>query len=258
MSEHDLLALESYQLLPRVLHDVHEVDSSLELLGRALDSPILPLLTAGVSQLETLSLLAADAVLAQGDSFHFERAVPLLEPQKMGELMPKMRKLAARHVPAIALDLSLLAESAPFGFQPWKPKTREDLAELAAAAGCPLWIYGIASPADAEIAAEAGLDAIVVYSGAGDYLGGPATIEILPEIVDAVAGMTAIYAGGPVRSGIDVFRYLAVGAEAVVVDSDRALTNLGAELHYAMRLTACETLTDISYDAIFAPLFGEL
>jgi hypothetical protein len=48
-----------------------------------------------------------------------------------------------------------------------------------------------------------------------------------------------------------------VGAEAVVVESDRSLHALEAELHYAMRLTGCALLADIGYDAIFAPLFGD-
>ncbi len=89
-------------------------------------------------------------------------------------------------------------------------------------------------------------------------MGAPATAEIFPDIFDAVAGTLAVYAGGAVRGGIDVFRYLALGAEAVVVDCDRAPENLRAELAYAMRLTGCRTLADISYEAIFAPLFSEL
>lgn len=257
MPERDIAALESHQLIPKLLHDVHEVNSRFMLLEQDLDAPIVPLVETAV-QLETLSLVGADMALIQGDAFAFDCAVPLLPSQKMGELMPKVRKLAARKVPALALDLSLLAETPPFGSNDWRPKTREDLAELAAAAGCPLWLYGVSSPKDAEVAAEAGLEAIVVHSGAGYYLDGPATIDIFPEVFDAVAGMISIYAGGPVRSGVDVFRYLAVGAEAVVVDSDRSLANLQAELAYAMRLTGCGTLADISYEAIFAPLFKEL
>lgn len=257
MPERDIAALASYQLIPKLLHDVHEVNSGFALLDQDLAAPILPLLEVAVSP-ESLSLVNADIALSQGDTFAFDCMVPLLPTQKMGELMPKVKKLAARNVPALALDFSVLAETPPFGTSDWRPKTREDLAELGAAAGCPIWLYGICSPKDAEIAAEAGLEAIIVHSGAGYYLDGPATIDIFPEVFDAVAGMISIYAGGPVRSGIDVFRYLAVGAEAVVVDSDRSLANLQAELAYAMRLTGCETLADISYEAIFAPLFKEI
>lgn len=261
MPDNDISALETYQLIPRLLHDVHEVDSRFALFGEDLDAPIIPLLeadAAGAVALETLSLVTADLVLAQPEDFDFHRTIPLLKTDKMGELMPRVRKFAVRNVPAIALDLTVLAETAPYGTNAWRPKTREDLAELAAAAGCAVWLYGVSSPADAEIAAEAGLDAIVVHSGAGYYLNSPGTIDLFPEVFDTIAGMISVYAGGPIRSGIDIFRYLAVGAEAVVVDSDRSLANLIAEFHYAMRLTACETLADIGYDAIFAPLFGDI
>lgn len=259
MPERDIAALESYQLIARVLHDVHEVTTQTEVLGQTLTAPIIPLIETSAAKLElqSLSLVDADLLLSQ-TAVVLDRAIPLLKPDKMGSLMPKVRKLAARNSPALALDFTQLAETPPYGNQVWKPKTREDLAELRAAAGCPLWLYGITSAADAVVAMEAGLEAIVVHSGAGFYLEGPATIEIFPEVFDTVAGMIDVYAGGPVRNGIDVFRYLAVGAEAVIVDSDRPLPNLQAELEYAMRLTACETLADIGYEAIFAPMFEEL
>lgn len=255
MVDRDVAALLSYQLIPRVLHDVHEVDIRTTILERSLKSPILPLVDTPV-KLETLSLVDG-ALLLEHESFIAANAIALLKTEKMGELMPKVRKLVSRGIPALALDFTILADTPPYGNNIWKPKTREDLAEIRAAAGCPIWLYGICSPHDAELAMEAGLEAIVVHSGAGYYLEGPATIEIFPEVFDTVAGMMSVYAGGPVRSGIDVFRYLAVGAEAVIVDSDRALVNLEAELMYAMRLTGCETLSDIDYDAIFAPLFNE-
>jgi 4-hydroxymandelate oxidase len=255
MSERDVLALSGYQLIPRVLHDVHEVDTHFSLLERDLTSPIVPLIDTLV-KLETLSLVDG-ALLLEHESFDAQHAIALLKTEKMGELMPKVRKLVNRGISALALDFTVLADTPPYGNNTWKPKTREDLAEIRAAAGCPIWLYGICSPRDAELAMEAGLEAIVVHSGAGYYLEGPATIDIFPEIFDTVAGMMSVYAGGPVRSGIDVFRYLAVGAEAIIVDSDRSLANLQAELVYAMRLTGCERLTDIGYDTIFAPLFKE-
>jgi 4-hydroxymandelate oxidase len=225
-------------------------------LERSLHFPMIPLIDSGAQKLETLSLLEAHYLLDQ-DSLDALQAIPLLKTEKMGDLMPKVRKLAAKGVPALALDFTVLADTPPFGTNTWKPKTREDLAEIRAASGCPIWLYGICSPDDAEIAMEAGLEAIVVHSGAGFYVEGPATIDIFPEVIDAVAGMMSVYAGGVVRSGIDVFRYLAVGAEAVIVDTDRSLANLHAELNYAMRLTGCETLADIDYDTIFSPLFKE-
>lgn len=256
MPEHDFAALDSLQLIARLLHGVLEPDTRAQLLGRDLAAPLLPLLDAPEGGAETLGLLDADALLRyEGD---FEALLPLLKPEKMGLLMPKVKKLAVRGVPGFVLDLTALAESPPYGGLEWHPRSREDLAELRAAAGVPLWLYGVSSVSDAEVASEAGLEGVVVNTGAGVFLGAPATAEVFPDIFDAVAGTISVYAGGAVRSGVDVFRYLALGAEAVVVDSDRSLLNLRAELAYAMRLTGCGTLADISYEAIFAPLFSEL
>lgn len=258
MEDHDLVALSGFQLVPKLLHGVHEADTTVRLLGRELAAPILPLLGTVVPlPSKTLSLLDADVLLRhpEGAASPF---LPLLKPEKMGQLMPKVRKLAAQGVPGFVLDIGALAETPPFGLLEWHPRTREDLAELRAAAGVPLWLYGVGSVPDAETASEAGLDGIIVNTGAGVFLGSPATAEVFPDIFDAVAGTLSVYVGGAVRSGVDVFRYLALGAEAVVVNSDRSPENLRTELAYAMRLTGCQTLADISYEAIFAPLFSEL
>ena len=252
--ERDSQALARYQLVPRLLHDVTEVDSSLTLLGRRLASPLLPRLPADAPAPEHgLALVDAERVGTRSAPW----ALPVLANAKMGELMPEVRRLAATEVPALVLDMCPLAEVAPFGGGRWRPRTREDLAELAAAAGLPLWLYGVLSPADAVVAAEAGLDAIVLHTGIARHLGGPSLADALPEVLDAVAGMIAVYAGGHVENGVDVFRYLALGADAVVLETDRALGSLEAELQYAMRLTGCATLADIGYDVIYEPLFED-
>lgn len=258
MSRIETAALDEHALIPRLLHGVLTVDTHCELLGHALASPILPLVKGqGAPPPGTFAIADDVLILDEPTPFDPRRTLARLLPEKMGDLMPKVRKLAARGVPGLVLDLTVLADTPPFGSGVWRPRTREDIAELRAAAGCPVWIYGVAGPADAEVAAEAGIEGVVVHTGAARHLGGPAAIDVLPEVVDAVAGMMGIYAGGSVRNGIDVFRYLAVGAEAVVVSTDRHLDNLEAELKYAMRLTGCATLTEISYEAIFVPLFGE-
>ena len=258
MSSLERAALDEHALIPRLLAGVHSVDTHCELLGHALASPILPLVEGvGAPPSGTFSIADAGVVLEEPSPFDPQRTLARVDPEKMGVLMPKVRKLASRGVPGLVLDLTVLADTPPFGSAPWRTRTREDIAELRGAAGCPVWIYGVAGPADAEVAAEAGVEGIVVHMGAARHLGGPAAIDVLPEILDAVAGMIGIYAGGAVRHGIDVFRYLAVGAEAVVVSSDRHLENLEAELRYAMRLTGCATLAEISYETIYVPLFGE-
>jgi isopentenyl diphosphate isomerase/L-lactate dehydrogenase-like FMN-dependent dehydrogenase len=256
VSDRDFRALDGYAIVPRLLHDVHEPSTAAQVAGLELAAPILPFLSGPSPAPDTLSLLDAEHLL-NGEPGGGP-AVAVLRPAKMGDLMPQVRKLAARRAAAIALDLTVLADVPPYGAHAWRPKTREDLAELVAAAGCPLWLYGVAGPADAEVAVEAGVAGVVVDGGAGKHLGTPATPELFPEVFDAVAGMTDVLAGGAVRDGVDVFRYLALGAEAVVVRSERPFQKLHAELVYAMRLTGCATLADVGYDALYAPLFGDL
>ncbi len=249
----DPAALTRVTLVPRVFHDVVDPDLSFELWGRTWSSPLLRRAgPAGTDPRAALTLVDAhDVVVAQ------PARVPVVGAGRMGELMPEVRRLAALGVPALAFDMAPLADAAPFGSVAWRPRSREDLAELLAAAGRPVWLLGIASAEDAAVAAESGVDAIVVDGAVGLHLGGPATAEVLPEVVDAVAGMVRVVAGGVVGSGIDALRLLALGADAVLVGGERPTSVLEEELRYAMRLTGCATLADIGYDAIFAPLFGE-
>lgn len=258
MTQRELAALDAYQLLPRALHDVANPDMTAAVLGLTLAAPIVPRRRRGDALASgQLAALPAEAVLADMERHPAGHTVAVLPPRAMSELVGQVKRLAARGVAAVGLDLAPLADTAPFGTEEWRPRTREDLAELRAAAGCPLWLFGVASAADAEVAAEAGAEAVVVSGGLGAHVAAPPVIELLPEIVDATGGMLTIASGGPVRDGLDVLRYLAVGAEIVVMEGDRDPVDIAAELAYVMRLTACANLGDIGYDLLFAPAFEE-
>jgi 4-hydroxymandelate oxidase len=80
----------------------------------------------------------------------------------------------------------------------------------------PLLIKGIVTPDDARLCVEHGIDGVVVSNHGGrslDY--GPATLEVLPEIVDIVAGRIPVLVDGGFRRGSDVFKALAIGAKAI-------------------------------------------
>lgn len=249
----DLAALARVALVPRALHEVADPDLGVELLGRRWASPIARRVGAAPADLGA-ALLLVDAAEV---SAHHPARVPVVPAGRMGQVVPEVRRLAALEVPAIALDLLTLADTPPYGSEAWRPRGREDLAELVAAAGRPLWLLGVASADDAAVAAEAGVDALVVDGAVGRRLGGPATAEALPEVVDAVAGMVRVLAGGEIGSGIDALRLLALGADAVVVGGERPTAALEDELRYAMRLTGCASLAAVGYEIVFAPVFDE-
>ena len=115
-------------------------------------------------------------------------------------------------------------------------------------------------------AAEAGVDAIVVSNHGGRVLDGtPATAEVLPRIADAVGERIEVIVDGGVRSGLDVFRAVALGARACLVcrpfvvsafgggeDGVRAfLGQLQGELADAMEMCGARTVAEIGRDCLW-------
>jgi 4-hydroxymandelate oxidase len=82
----------------------------------------------------------------------------------------------------------------------------------------PIVLKGIMTGEDAALAVEHGVDAVIVSNHGGRQVDGTlATIEALPEIVDAVAGRIEVLLDGGIRRGTDVLKALALGARAVLV-----------------------------------------
>ena len=81
-----------------------------------------------------------------------------------------------------------------------------------------LILKGILDVEDAEIAAKTGAQAIVVSNHGGRQLdGAPSSIEVLPEIADAVGSQVEVMFDGGIRSGQDVMRALALGAKSCMI-----------------------------------------
>jgi isopentenyl diphosphate isomerase/L-lactate dehydrogenase-like FMN-dependent dehydrogenase len=99
-----------------------------------------------------------------------------------------------------------------------EPKTVAQLRELVRATRIPILVKGIMTPDDALLAGEAGAAGICVSNHGGRVLDHtPSTAEVLPAIVDKVKGKMVILVDGCVHYGTDVLKYVALGADAVLV-----------------------------------------
>ncbi|HEY8706097.1 MAG TPA: alpha-hydroxy acid oxidase [Gaiellaceae bacterium] len=82
----------------------------------------------------------------------------------------------------------------------------------------PVFVKGIMDPEDAELAMAMGLDGLVVSNHGGRQLEGTAgTLDVLPAIVDAVAGRGQVLLDGGVRRGSDIVKGLSLGADGVLI-----------------------------------------
>jgi L-lactate dehydrogenase (cytochrome) len=129
----------------------------------------------------------------------------------------------------------------------------------------PLIIKGILDPDDARQAVASGADGIVVSNHGGRQLDGVAsTARALPRVADAVGGKVPLLADSGVRSGLDVVRMLALGADFVLLGRAWAyalaarggagithmLQLIEAEMKVAMALTGCTRIGEIGTDSI--------
>ncbi|XP_028752174.1 peroxisomal (S)-2-hydroxy-acid oxidase GLO4 isoform X2 [Neltuma alba] len=137
----------------------------------------------------------------------------------------------------------------------------KDIAWLKSITNLPILIKGVLTGEDAIMAVEVGVAGIVVSNhGARQLDYSPATISVLEEVVRATKGKIPVLLDGGVRRGTDVFKALALGAQAVLVGRPaiyglaakgeggvrQVIETLKTELELTMALAGCPSLKDIS------------
>lgn len=207
-------------------------------------------------------MLAATKAIKNADGF----GIPTVKPWNMELIREKLELVKESGAFAVAMDID--AAGLPFLKNlnpPAGSKSVEELREIVDAAGLPFIVKGIMTVKGALKAKEAGASAIVVSNHGGRVLDQcPATAEVLEEIADAVDGSMKIFVDGGIRSGTDVFKALALGADAVIIARpfvtavygggregvESYIQKISGELADTMAMCGVASLEEISRDCV--------
>ncbi len=192
--------------------------------------------------------------------------IPTIKPWQSEQVIEKIKLAEHVGVPAIAMDidaagLSFLASQG----QAVSPVSFERLAEIIQHSNKPFIVKGIMTPASALSAKKAGASAIVVSNHGGRVLDEtPSSLSVLEEIRQAVGPDMIVFIDGGVRSGLDVFKAIALGANAVLIgrpfvtaiyggDYEAVIDYLNGikqELKNAMIMTGASALSQITREKV--------
>ena len=243
--------LDSLVFRPRVLADVSKVDPSTTFLGHNLSIPVMLAPIGSLQSITPEGGLAVAKAAAEFGTINFVSSVtqPSLEDIAVASPNPKIfqlyvqgdlnwvENLLRRVKQAGYAALCLTVDTAHYGrrerqmMDRWLPPSRrgvgyeyragltwETLDAIKRIAGLPFILKGVATAEDAALAVEHGVSAIYVSNHGGRQLDhGRATIDMLPEIVDAVRGRAEIVLDGGIVRGSDVLKAIALGARAVAI-----------------------------------------
>ncbi|MBP9884890.1 MAG: alpha-hydroxy-acid oxidizing protein [Leptospiraceae bacterium] len=141
----------------------------------------------------------------------------------------------------------------------------KELSRIRSFTKLPFILKGIMTPEDALLAMDAGADAIVVSNHGGRVLDDmPGTARVLGKIADTIKGKFPVLVDGGIRSGMDIFKMLALGANAVLVGRPIAISAVGgdsagvkylinqytSELKNTMNITGAASLSKIEYSML--------
>jgi len=287
-------ALEQYKINVRSIHDVKEADTSCELFGASLSCPVLAapitgmnlnlggalpeeeyarIVTSGCKKAGSLGTVGDGALpkmyhaglsaIAECGGF----GVPIFKPRADFEAIKERIEASARvGCLAVGMDVDAAAFlTMDLMQQPVETKSVGQLREIIELTDLPFVIKGVMTVWDAVAAIEAGAAAIVVSNHGGRVLDNmPGALHVLPDIVSVAKGKVKVLVDGGIRSGADVLKCLALGADAVLIGRPIAVAALGGgiegvefyinsirkELQNSMILTGCRSIEDIRPDVV--------
>ena len=192
--------------------------------------------------------------------------IPVFKPQAQDKLLELFKRAEDADVLAIGIDLD------GFGSTNWalrgKPvyrKSEDELKELVKSTKKPVILKGIMDIEDAKIAYHIGAKAIDISNHGGRVMdSGLGVADVLPEISDELKGKITIMADGAVRTGYDIFKILALGADvalsgrevgrmALAGGADAVKMHLDyikSDFRSAMIMTGADNLKEITRDKL--------
>lgn len=281
----NIKALNEYKLNLRTIHDVKEPDLEIEMFGHKMSLPIFAAPISGTTlnmggkftEEEYISWVIEGCLNAgiypmvgdtAVDSFLITnlkqlkknggKGIPFIKPWENSNVIKKIKMVEESGAFAVGMDIDAcgLITLALHG-KPVMPKTIDDIKEIVDSTKLPFILKGIMTVDEAELAVKAGVSAIVVSNHGGRVLDHtPGVAEVLPKIAKAVKGKITILADGGIRSGVDILKMLALGADAVLIGRPFVTASFGgqvegvklyveklkSELKSAMILTGCKSV----------------
>ena len=292
----NVAALAAGRFNMRLIHDICEPDTRVSVLGHELALPVLAAPIGGVefnmggtvSETDYIRSVilgcrekgvlgcTGDGVPAFIHTAGFDAireadgaGIPFIKPWESAELYEKMEKAEKTGAAVWGMDIDAagLITLKKMG-RPVTPKDARDLAAIISRTPMKCILKGIMTPDEARLAVDTGAKGIVVRNHGGRVLDHtPGVAEVLPAVSAAVRGEIAVLADGGVRTGGDVLKMLALGADAVMIGRPFSVAAVGGlqpgvaayidairgELVQAMLLTGTASAADVSPQILFRP-----
>ncbi|PJZ70320.1 dehydrogenase [Leptospira perolatii] len=253
----NIKALEEYAILPRYIREYVASSTESEFLGNRIQSSIMGApMTGAITNMNgamdefTLAVTLLEGCIASGtiawlgDGASPEKYLVMLDALKKvdgqgilickpradeGMLRERFQEAESQGILALGMDVDAVNFKTMIQKKiPSVTRTVDELARIRSFTKLPFIVKGVMTPEDALLAVQAGADAIVVSNHGGRVLDDmPGTARVLSAIKESVQGKVHVCVDGGIRSGADVFKMHALGADTVLVGRPMAIAAVG-------------------------------
>lgn len=290
-------ALEKVRLNMRLITSSFEPEMDYNFFGHSLSMPIMGGSTAGVNSFGGETVIQesefchaiifgckkAGTIGWRGDTYTYTPnqsyglnaikdaqgwGVKIIKPRSQDIISQFISKAESIKATAVGIDIDGCGSYMMHQHnQPVFHKSKEDLKEIIHSTTLPVIVKGIMTNEDAQLAIEAGASAIVISNHGGRVLDDtPGTADVLPWIVSEINPQIPVFVDGGIRTGFDVLKMLALGADAVLIGRDLIRAAIGGGIHgvklhmeylaktlrKGMLMTGCRKLEDINSNILFS------